>query len=187
MTTNHHTAWVDGTTQFKADDMNDPLSDLDSALGDFSGNAGRIARVNSGETSLEFIEPTYDIGGSYNGSPTASLVIMRFPFVRSASFPTNLSGSRFIAGTAATGSTQFSLQKDGTQFGTATFAASGTVATFSVTETAFGYGNVFTLVAPGSPDATLADLGWCFALDKNVYVMATTTTTTTTSSTTTTT
>jgi hypothetical protein len=181
MTTYHHTAYIDGTTQFKASDMNAPLATLDAAIGSFSGMAGKIARVNSGETALEFFDPTYDIGGSFNGSPTASLVIMRFPIVHSISFPAGMSQSRFIAGTAATGSTVFSLQRSGTQFGTVTFGAGSAIGVFSVgTETAFGVGNILTIVAPGTPDSTLADLGWCLVANRNVATMATTSTTTTT-------
>lgn len=186
MTTYHHTAYIDGTTTFKADDMNPPLASLDEAIGDFTGNQGKIPRVNEGETALEYVDSSYDVGGSWIGSPTASQVMMRLPLVRDIYFPANLVGSRMIAGTGATGSTVFSIQRNGVQAFTATFGAGQSVATFSGSAVTFQDGDILTIVAPGSPDATLADLGWCLALDRNVYSYTTTTTTSTTSSTTTT-
>ena len=186
MTTNHHTPYSDGVTTFEDSDMNAPLGELDSAIGDFTGNKGQIPRVNSGESSLEYFDSSYDVGGAYNGSPTASLVLMRFPFVREIMFEAGMSLSKFVAGTAATGSTVFSLRKNGVEFATATFGAGAKAATFSCPlNTVFGPGNTLTVVAPGSPDATLADLGWCFAGTRNVHAVTTTTTTTTSSTTTT--
>ncbi|WP_035241142.1 hypothetical protein [Desulfobacter vibrioformis] len=107
----------------------------------------------------------YDIGGTYNGTPTTSMVLLRYPMPRAVTFPVSLADSKMIAGTAATAETVFSLQKDtgagGVEFGTATFAASGTSATFAAAyETSFVAGDILTLVAPVSADATLADLGW---------------------------
>lgn len=187
MTTNHHSPYVDNTTTYKSADMNSPLSELDAAMGDYAGNQGKVARVNEAEGALEFFDTSYDVGGNYTGSPSASAVLMRFPFVRNVKFPTNLQNSRMIANVAATAETVFSIQKNGVEVFTATFAISGTVATFSGSETTFGVDDILTVVAPGSPDASLADLGWCFAGDRNIYTITATTTTTTTSSTTTTT
>ena len=53
----------------------------------------------------------------------------------------------------------FSIQKNGTQFLTATVAASGTTATFSSSQTDFAAGDVLKVVAPATADATLADIG----------------------------
>lgn len=37
MSTDHHTPWTDGVTQYKAEDMNSPLGELDEAIGGVSG------------------------------------------------------------------------------------------------------------------------------------------------------
>ena len=37
MSTDHHTPWTDGVTQYKAEDMNTPLGELDEAIGGVSG------------------------------------------------------------------------------------------------------------------------------------------------------
>lgn len=186
MSTDHHTPWQDGVTTFEDSDMNAPLAELDATFGSFSGKKGQIPRINDGESALEYFDSSYDVGGAYNGSPTASLVLMRFPFVRTVMFESGMSLSKFVAGTAATGSTVFSIRKNGVEFATATFGAGATAATFSCpVSTVFAPGNTLTIVAPGSPDATLADLGWCLAGTRNVHAVTTTTTTTTSSTTTT--
>ncbi len=188
MTTDHHTPYQDGVTTYEDSDMNAPLGQLDAVFGgSFSGKKGKIARLNSSAAALEYFDASYDIGGAYNGSPTSSLVIMRFPFVRLVKFSAGMSESKFVAGTGATGSAVFSIRKNGVEFATATFSAGQTSATFACpVATTFGPGNVLTIVAPGSPDATLADLAWCLGGSRNVYSVTTTTTTTTSSTTTTT-
>lgn len=163
MSQNFHTPYEDGVTQFKASDMNSPLSELDAALSQI------------GIT-------TYDIGGTFETKPGASQVLLRFPFPRDVDIPVGLADSQMVAGVAATAQTIFSIKKNGTEFGTATFAAAGTVATMaSATGASFAAGDVITMVAPASPDNTLANLGWCIAGRRTVLTSTTTTTTTTTS------
>lgn len=170
MTTNHHTPWVDGVTIYEDSVMNAPLGELDEAIGDFSGQKGKIARVEDAEGKLEYFDSAYDVGGLYNSTPPSGAVLMRLPFVRTVVFPAGMSDSELIAEVAATSSAVFSLRKNGVQFGTATFAASGTSASFSVASDAtFDAGDILTLVAPNPADATLADLGWCFAGTRNDY------------------
>ena len=60
---------------------------------------------------------------------------------------------------AATGSSVFNLAKNGTNFGTVTFAASGTTGTFAAASaTSFAAGDVLTVTGPATADATLADI-----------------------------
>jgi hypothetical protein len=70
-----------------------------------------------------------------------------------------LTGSVASAGTAATGSTTFDLQKGTTSFGTVVFSAAGTTGTFtSASGATFAAGDVLRIVAPATADATLADI-----------------------------
>ena len=65
------------------------------------------------------------------------------------------------AGTSATAQTDFDIQKNGSSFGTMRFAASGTVASFiSASGSTFAAGDVLKVVAPASPDSTIADVGF---------------------------
>lgn len=101
------------------------------------------------------------INGSYSGSTTPNLVVQRYVFAAAVTFPAGLTGSHGAAGVAATGSTSYSIEKNGSVVGTMNFAASGTTATFAMSSaTTFNAGDVLTMVAPASPDLTLANLAW---------------------------
>ena len=98
------------------------------------------------------------------GAPTASLVLLRYPFPRQVIFPASLTNSQGKAGTAATAQTDFDIQKNAVSVGTMRFAAAGTVATFIMaSQTTFAAGDILTVVSPASPDATLANLGFALA------------------------
>lgn len=106
----------------------------------------------------------YDVGGSYVGKPSASLILLRYPVPRAVRFPSGLSNSRGVSGVAATGSTVFSLKKNGTEFGTMTFGVGATTATFSAaSNTDFAAGDILTVVAPATVDDTLEGLGFSVA------------------------
>jgi hypothetical protein len=101
------------------------------------------------------------VSGSWAGSPGASQVIERFIFATPASFPAGLTGSYGTAGTAATAAASFAVDKNGSAVGTMDFAASATSATFTMsTATSFAAGDVLTIIAPATADATLANLAW---------------------------
>jgi hypothetical protein len=103
----------------------------------------------------------YDIGGFVAGVPTANQVMLRVPIPRAVVFPANLTASRGAAGKAGTAKTDFDIQKNGASFGTMRFAGAGTTATFiSAAGATFAAGDVLKIVAPASPDATLADVGF---------------------------
>ena len=101
---------------------------------------------------------TKQIGISYEPVPSTNQIIFQQTMGTTARFPTNLAGSFATLATAATAITVYALKKNGTGFGTITFAASGTVGAFSATATSFASGDILTLVAPASPDATAAGL-----------------------------
>jgi hypothetical protein len=101
------------------------------------------------------------VSGSFSGRPTANLVLQSFVFAAPVTVPVGLSGSRGTAGTAATASTTFNIQKNGANVGAMIFAPSAAVATFTMNSaTLFNAGDVLTVVAPATPDATLANLAW---------------------------
>ena len=149
MTSNYHTPWIDSVTQYKASHMNAPLSQLDTAIGTISGE---YPLHHSGERH-------YDIGVTFDGKPDASAVLLRYPFPRVVDFDTIFSGSQAVVGTAPTGAAQFSIQKNAVEVGTLDFGAGGSTGSFSGSAQTFQAGDVITLVAPSSQDATLEDLG----------------------------
>jgi len=108
--------------------------------------------------------PPYDVGASYPGVPTASAVLMRYPFPRQVIFPASLTNSKGVAGTAATAQTDFDIKKNNSSVGTMRFAIGATTATFiAASQQTYTAGDYITVVAPGSPDATLADIGFGLA------------------------
>jgi putative tail protein len=101
------------------------------------------------------------VSGSFSGKPTANLVLQSYVFAAAITIPTGLAGSRGTATTAATATTTFIIQKNGTNVGTMVFAPAAVTATFTMNSAiVFGAGDVLTVVAPPTPDATLANLAW---------------------------
>lgn len=102
----------------------------------------------------------YDVGGYVEGLATASELVWEFYSPRAWTLPSGASGGG-KAGVAATGSATFTLAKNGTSIGTFVWAASGTVATLSITSTtSIAAGDVLSLTAPSSADATLANIAF---------------------------
>lgn len=132
------------------------LTDTPSA---FTSSGGYAVQVNSGATALEFVINPFDIGTTVGGTPTNSQECLRIPMVRAVRFPASMTGSQSKAGTASTGNVAFSLQKNGSQFGTITFNATATGVFAAATETTFAIGDQLTIVAPATADSTLADIG----------------------------
>lgn len=104
-------------------------------------------------------EEPYVVGAMYNGAPSASLVVARHVFALAVDFVTDLVGSQGFADTVATADTDFDVQKNGVSVGTVTFGTGSASATFALAGGAsFAAGDVLTIVAPASPDSTLADI-----------------------------
>ena len=106
----------------------------------------------------------YDIGGSFVGKPNASAVILRYPMPRAIRFLAGMEASKGVAGTTATAAVSFSIRKNGVEFASMNFAASGTNATFTCASTTdLAAGDVLTFVAPSAPDEALADIGFALS------------------------
>lgn len=108
--------------------------------------------------------PPYDVGAMVTGVPDADAVCLRYAFPREVTFAAGLGSSQGVADVAATGDTDFDIQQNGVSVGTMTFAGAATTATFDMdAETIFEVGDVLTVVAPNTPDATLADISFVLA------------------------
>jgi hypothetical protein len=103
----------------------------------------------------------YDPQGGSAGAITASQLVMQHVAVRTLTFAANFVGSQGYAGVAPTASATFNVAVNGTAVGTIVFAASSQTATFTtsgaVTVTP---GQVMTVTAPASADATLANVSF---------------------------
>lgn len=115
------------------------------------------------ETSEAVAQPC-DVSGFHNGVAGTSQVILRHAFARAATFPSGLADSTGTAGTAATASATYAITKNGTEVGTMVFAAGATTATFTMAgSTSFAAGDVLAVIAPATPDGTLADIAFTLA------------------------
>jgi hypothetical protein len=110
------------------------------------------------------ISQPYDIAGFISGVPTASQIGLLHVFNRTITFAAAISGSHGVATVAATAQTDFDVQKNGTSVGTIRFAASATTASF-IASSGFSCAatDVIKVIAPATPDATLANIAWTLA------------------------
>lgn len=101
----------------------------------------------------------YDLIGATFGTNSNSEVIYRFKAPRAITIPTNFAGASSVAGTAAAGSTTYSIQKNGSQVATLTFGAGSATGTFSnQAAISIAVGDVIKIVTPATADANLADI-----------------------------
>jgi hypothetical protein len=101
----------------------------------------------------------YDIASFYPGVPGSAALVLRFVAPRPVTLPPNLTGSCASAGAAATAQADIDIRVNGISQGTVRFAAGGTTATFIfASQVVLAAGDVLTLTAPATADATLANL-----------------------------
>lgn len=108
----------------------------------------------------------FDVHAFYPGIPTDGATVLRVPVARAVGFVANFAGSYFSASANATAQAVFTVRKNGSSIGTVTIAAGTITATFASSGGAaqsFAAGDVLSLTAPSTADATLADVGFVFA------------------------
>lgn len=143
------------------------LEDLADVV--FTGLAqGDIIRRN-GSSQWVNEKPPYDVGiPRTSGAPGSNEVLLDFVFPRTCVLPASMTDSVAEAGVAATAQTDLDVQKNGASVATIRFAASGTVASFiNAGADTFSAGDNLRVVAPGTPDATLADLVFTLAFTRS--------------------
>ena len=99
----------------------------------------------------------------YPGTPSASAIVAQIVFARAVTMPGNLVGSVAYGKTSATASTVFDVKKNGSSTGSITFAAAANTATFTTTSgsaLSFAIGDRLEVVAPATPDTTLANISF---------------------------
>lgn len=128
------------------------------------GTTGQVLTSNGAGALPTFQSQPFDLMAFWPGVTTASVLVTRVPVARVIVFPASLTGSYVKARVAATAQTDFDLQKNGTSVGTIRFAAAGTVATFvGVSAITTAAGDLISIVGPGTPDTTLADIGFAIS------------------------
>lgn len=126
-----------------------------------AGTSGQVFKTNGSGANPAWSDQPFDATAFYPGVPTGSAKVLRVPIARAVTFAANFAGSYGKASAASTGTATFDVQKNGSSIGTVVFTSSAT-ATFTTSGGAaqsFAAGDVLSIVAPGSADATLADIG----------------------------
>lgn len=105
------------------------------------------------------VQVTYDIGVAIPGAFFANQTTFILALERAVRFSAGLVPSTAVAVTASSTTVVFSLQRNGSEFGTLTFVSGNVRGTYTGTETTFLTNDVLTIVAPSSTDVTLSTLG----------------------------
>jgi hypothetical protein len=92
------------------------------------------------------------------GVPTDGEVLARIEVGRKFTIPSGASGSFASAGFASTGTATLDIKKNGASVGSVTFTTSATGTFTMASATTFDPDDLFELVAPGTADATLANI-----------------------------
>lgn len=104
-------------------------------------------------------DSTYDLSTQNNGDFAVSQTVLTFSAVRA--FTLGLTGSTCAADVAATAQTDFLVKVNGTTKATLRFAASGTTCSVvAPSSTVIASGDIIKIIAPASPDATLAGVAF---------------------------
>lgn len=133
---------------------------LTDAPGSYSGAGGKAVEVNAGATALVFNAKPFDVSVFAPGLGSNSQILFRGKLARAVTFPAGASLSLASASAAATGSTTYTLKKNGTSFATVNFAASASVGTWTqASDAVFAAGDLLEIDGPATADATLANVG----------------------------
>ena len=160
--------YVDSSQGWIASNSLLSLPDISSTT--LAGGSGYVLTIADDESSAFFTENPFDVEVGFEGLPGNAEVVKRIIMARPCRFDPDFIGSVGDTEIASTGSVDFSVQVDGVEIGTVNVNSSTFTfnTTASVTQTVDA-GEVITVVAPSTADATLAD--FCFTL-KGWYYLA---------------
>jgi hypothetical protein len=133
---------------------------LSDVPGSYTSAGGKAVEVNGGATALVFSTKPFDVAVLAPGLGTNNQVLLRVKLARAVTFPASATLSQAAASAAATGSTTFTLKKNGSSFATVNYAASASVGTWTqASDAVFAAGDLLEIDGPATADATLADVG----------------------------
>lgn len=105
----------------------------------------------------------YDVSSCVIGKPDAAAVVAYIVSPRAFNIPNGYTASVAKSAASATSSAVFTVNKNGSSIGTFTFSAGGTTAAWSGTGGSIVAGDVISIVAPATQDATLANIAFTIA------------------------
>lgn len=106
----------------------------------------------------------YDLAGSTLSKPTNGAILTRFSVTRAFKLPVGLVGSYAESTITPTETVHYIIKNNGTSIGEINFAAGQNIGTFTMTtEQSLAIGDILTVHAPVTADATHDDIAWTFA------------------------
>ena len=98
-----------------------------------------------------------------SSKPASNALVLQHVVTNAFTLPTGLTGSQGYAGTVSSGVAAFTLKKNSTDIGTATFNIATSTATFAMAApVTFAAGDRFILISPVVQDTTLANVSLTF-------------------------
>lgn len=139
----HDGGTVSGILGLKGDLTTTVKTNLVSAINEVNAN-----KVSSGSIPYDIATPVF-------GKPAASEVVLRVRTQRAFTLDTFYG---YATTTATASSAVFTVAKNGSSIGNITFAVSTNASTTTVATTSFAVGDILTITAPSSQNASLADI-----------------------------
>ena len=119
-----------------------------------------VAIYSDGTHYYTGLPRTISIAAYSPGVGVNNAILAYLKMDRTCIFPASAPNSYAVANTAATGSTTFTLKKNGSSFCTIVFSSSGTTGAFTqASDAVFAAGDVFEIDGPATADASLANIG----------------------------
>lgn len=141
------------------------LTDLAALTQGSSGPGTGVGRKATLEQilTLATAQP-YDIAMFSPGAPSGSQLLAKLSFTRIVTFPLGLPTSQAGCVAAPTAAVALSILQNGNPIGTINYSAGAVAGSFTFTsEVTFNPGDVLTVIAPATADATFAGPNWTFA------------------------
>jgi len=125
----------------------------------FSGTGITVTNPGGGQANIT-LTPYYRVGAFATTSPSANEVLLLHPATDAFTLAANLAGSVVKVGSNPAATFALSVTKNGTTVGTISISTSGvvTLTTTGGTTVVFAAGDLLSIVAPATPDASIANL-----------------------------
>lgn len=125
----------------------------------------QVLTYNSGASKWENENNPYDFGVCFSGAPGGSQTV-NINMVRALQLPASLTGSEFNIAVNPTATMTFTLKKISggtpTSIGTIAFSTGGAPTVTFASPVSFAIGDILSIIAPASPDATGATISFTF-------------------------
>ena len=153
--------WNNSTSKWVATSISGGASAL-SGLSDVNVTEGSTIdganlQWKNADGKWEAVKPPYKVGFFFTSTPASSETLLMHVCAAAFSLSINFAGSQGYVGTNPTSSATLTVKKNGSSIGTIGISTSGVVTFSAGSATSFAAGDLISVVAPSTADATLAN------------------------------